>query len=88
MKKFVKNQPEKSWRITLIDMGANYVMLVAVDARLGTIIANLIGFDNGDVRIFNAAKQALVRNGYDPFEHNNKWTDNGELKILDSELKK
>ncbi len=81
MKKFTHEQPEKSWRIRLVQTVTDRVILAAVDAFSGNTVSHLIGFDTGEVIVFTGAKESLDHEGYNPYEHNNKWDVDGKLMI-------
>jgi len=76
-----KKLTAKSWVIRLEQSG-NESILVAIDAISGRIIANFIRWDsNGDIERMSCAENILITNGYDPYEHNNKYDDEGRWII-------
>ena len=77
-----KQEEKKSWSIRL---GANLVdapVLFAVDSNTGEEIAGLFVFwkDGGVVKPMGVF-ETLKSSGYDPYEHNNRFNDDGSLEI-------
>lgn len=84
MKIFEGNEAvKKSWSIKLInDEDFDEPFLVAVDSVTGKVIAYLINFsDNGEIVTVIDAHQDLYDNGYNPFEHGNKFDDSGRIRV-------
>lgn len=76
------NIHSKSWSIRLCDDGISEIGVVAVDSFDGKEIVWLICFDSsGKVSTVSNAYLSLFDDGYDPYEHNNKWAANGALII-------
>ena len=74
-----KKKVKKSWALYL-DSDGN--ALAAVDAETGYKIVDLIMFyDDGDIcQVYNA-HLALLSAGYDPYEHGNRFSFDGEIII-------
>ena len=70
-------QTKKSWAIELTDDGR----INAVDAVTGKVIACLIVFEQGVVRAIMRVNGAIEYDGYDPFEHGNKFDEEGRIVI-------
>lgn len=80
-----KNRTEKKWAIAL-EQGDGYVKhtrLVAVDAKTGDRITAIMVFSEGGLTVrCRLVKSALENCGYDPYQYNNSWSEDGELEIL------
>jgi len=83
MKIYSKKQLKKSWAIELCFIPhTNSTSLAAVDADSGEFIANLIIFDeNGMVLLTTNVDKTLVKNGYNPNEHKNRFDSKGRMVI-------
>lgn len=84
MKLFEKNQTAKSWSLELKsnEVCKDKLNLVAVDSNTGNHIAYVMDFyPNGRVHICDNFAKALIRAGYDPFEHNNSYDAFGKIII-------
>ena len=76
-----KKAGKKSWSIKLV-ADDDSVDVIAVDSGTGERIVYLISFQNdGEVVACAAVRSVLVREGYDPHEHGNKFNDNGSLVV-------
>ncbi len=79
--KIYNEKPQKSWRIRLLQMNTNFVILAAVDSTSSKIIAHLINFDLDSTRAVDKARDALEHEGYDAFEHSSNWDRDGKLIV-------
>lgn len=83
MKLYGEENPSKSWALSF-KRECSDVILVACDASTGRIICNIIFFKkNGKITIATSAKKAIENNGYDPYEHGNKFDKEGRIIIGD-----
>ena len=77
----VYNKREKSWSLSVDRTdAAGCVNVSVVDSVTGKNITNIIRFmDCGDVFVIIGARDAIEVQGYDPYEHGNKWTAGGAI---------
>ena len=77
----IYKENEKHW-VMKLEQDDRFTHLLAVDARTGKSIACLLEFDrDGEVHPIKFAFVALQGQGYDPYEHNNKYDLAGALII-------
>ena len=74
-------QSSKSWSIRLAEDGR----ILAVDSFTGNRLATILIFsEDGSVLKCMSVFSSLKGEGYDPYEHDNKFEDNGCIIIKDS----
>lgn len=78
-----EKEEKKSWAIRL-----NNSSLLAVDSITGEKICSIIVFGThyGEIWNQNDVKHRLQKEGYDPFEHGNKFTDRGSIIIKNTHI--
>jgi hypothetical protein len=79
-----ETKQKKSWAIKLEESSVRSVgaELNAVDINSGKHLTTLIVFYNdGSIVTPDHAKGYLVKGGYDPYEHNNTFSDNGAIVV-------
>jgi len=70
---------KKSWSLKLTD-AVWTIKLAAVDSITGVHISTLLWFkENGDIQHVTGCRNKMIVNGYDPYEHNNKFNYNGAI---------
>jgi len=80
-----KHKENKHWCIVLEKSVHTNVDLCAVDEHTGDHITILIVFScNGEIKSCRAALHDLKRMGYNPYEHNNEFDDEGRIVISTS----
>lgn len=82
MKFFEKETEAKHWVLGRRSYRNGNAIVRAVDGVSGYTITGLILFkSNGRVIRCSRAKKALEEHGYDPYEHNNKWDNDGRIIV-------
>jgi len=82
MKIYKEEEREKSWALELINE-ENDIVLAAVDSDTGEYIGSIIRFfADGDITPSVNLYKAFIDKGYDPYEHGNKFNDEGSISIL------
>lgn len=82
MKMYRKSERNKSWAIAMIADNPETVTVEAVDSVTGIWLATLIVFhSNGVVERDTSVYACLDGEGYDPFEHGNRFDDDGRIIV-------
>jgi hypothetical protein len=77
----VYHKAKKTWALDLAYFPDESV-LYAVDSGDGEHIAAIVSFRmDGSVVVESGAKDVLVYEGYDPYEHRNTWLPDGRIII-------
>ena len=81
-----KMQVKKSWCLKLCEKslrnGIRGVFLNAVDSETGQSISQLIDFQSdGKIETLRRSFDILGKMGYDPYEHNNSFDEDGRIVI-------
>lgn len=80
--KLYSKPKNKSWSIKMEERENGDIMVVAVDSTTGENIATIIIFDiSGDIMSCIHARRILDGFGYGPYEHGNKYNDDGSIVI-------
>ncbi len=87
MKIYTNKSCKKSWAISLRDiLNKECAFLEAVDSETGEILASILCFDSdGSIKKITGLEEALSRKGYDPYEHNNQFNEDGSILIKDTD---
>ena len=73
---------KKRWALNLDHRDGGDVSIIAVDSITGAYVAHLVRFHAyGGVSVCGWARDAMKERGYDPYEHNNRFDENGSLVI-------
>ena len=82
--KIHNSKNKKSWSIRLCEDTYFNAEVIACDSGTGKHICYLIGFVNdGSVILYKQTKSHLFENGYNPYEHGNKFDKEGRIIIGD-----
>lgn len=81
MKLFKGRQKENLWAIKLVEEEGT-IILAAVDSKTGEEIGYLLEFEEDGTIVRNRrAKGCFISMGYSPYEHENKWDEEGRIII-------
>lgn len=77
----IYNKRGKSWSLSLERSdAAECVSVTVVDSITGKSIGPIIRFmDNGEIFVVIGVRDSIEKQGYDPYEHGNEWTQGGSI---------